>query len=77
MLDDESGERFASPAEFAGYALQGPSGREIGKTEKLFVNGKGGAEYVSVKVGFFLHKTFLIPVDSVSADGERRILALR
>ncbi|CAA9456067.1 MAG: hypothetical protein AVDCRST_MAG25-133 [uncultured Rubrobacteraceae bacterium] len=32
---------------------------------------------MSVKVGFFLHKTFLIPVDSVSADGERRILALR
>ncbi len=26
VLNDESGERFASPAEFADYALQGPSG---------------------------------------------------
>ncbi|MBA2617027.1 MAG: hypothetical protein H0U91_02505 [Rubrobacter sp.] len=77
VLDDESGERFVSPAEFAGYALQDPLGCEIGKVEKLFVNGKGGAEYVAVKVGFFLRKILLIPVESVSADDERRILTLR
>ncbi len=76
VLDDESGERFVSPAEFAGYALLDPLGREIGKVEKLVVNGSGKAEYVAVKVGFFPRKTLLIPVETVSVEDGRRTVAL-
>lgn len=78
MLDSESGERFATPAEFLGYALHDPLGREIGKVEKLFVNGGGEPEYVMVKIGFLWRKkSVLIPVESISLNDERRVLILR
>ncbi len=77
MLGGESGERFVAPAGFAGYALHDPLGREIGKIEKLFVNGRGEPEYVVVKIGSFRRKTVLIPVEAVSVDDERRALVLR
>lgn len=77
MLSGESGERFVAPAGFAGYALRDPLGREIGKIEKLFVNGRGEPEYVVVKIGFFRRKTVLIPVEAVSVDDEQRALVLR
>lgn len=77
VLDDESGKRFAASTDFAGYALHDPLGREIGKVEKVLVNGDGGPEYVAVKIGpFWRKKTVLIPVESVSMDGGRQALIL-
>ena len=78
LLDDEFGEeRFAAPEQYAGHALHDPLGREIGRVEKLFLNGKGGVEYVEVKIGpFWRKRTRLIPVESVSVDCGRQALVL-
>ena len=76
VLDDEFGERFATSTEYAGYALHDPEGREIGKIEKLLVNGRGEPEYVAVKTGLFERRTVLIPVESVSVDGGQQALIL-
>lgn len=77
VLDSESGESFATSTEYATYALQDPLGREIGKVEKVFVNGRGEPEYVAGKIGFLWRKkTVLIPVESVSVDGGRQALIL-
>jgi hypothetical protein len=76
VLDDEFGERFAASTEYASYALHDPLGQEIGKVEKVFVNGRGEPEYVSVKIGLFGRKTSLIPVEFVSVDGGRQVLIL-
>ena len=78
VLDDESGERFATSKEFASYALHDPVGREVGKIEKIFVNDDGGPEYVEVKIGnFWPKRTVLIPVESVYLDGGRQAIVLR
>lgn len=78
VLDDESGERFATSEEFASYALHDPLGREVGKIEKIFVNDDGGPEYVEVEIGsFWWKKTVLIPVEFVSVDGGRQAIILR
>jgi len=78
VLNEESGERFTTATEYAGYALHDPLGREIGKVEKVFVNGNGGPEYVAVKVGsFWRRKTVLIPVQSVAVDGGQQALVLQ
>lgn len=76
VLDDEFGERFATSTEYASYALHDPVGREIGKIEKLLVNGRGEPEYVTVKIGLLGRKTALIPVESVSVDGGQQALIL-
>jgi hypothetical protein len=44
--------------------------------KRLFLNESGGAEYAEVKVGLLGLKTVLIPLQSVSADAERRFLVL-
>lgn len=77
MLDDESGERFATSTGFAGYALRDPIGREIGTVEEVFVNGRGRPEYVAVKIGsVWRKKTVLIPVETVCVDGGQQALVL-
>ncbi len=75
--DSESGKQLVASTEFASYALQDPLGCEIGKVEKVFVNGRGEPEYVAVKIGLFRRKTTLIPVESVSVDGGRQALILQ
>lgn len=78
VLDDESGERFATSKEFASYALHDPLGREVGKIEKIFINDDGGPEYVEVKIGSLWRKrTVLIPVESVCVDGGQQAISMR
>ena len=69
-------ERFDEPKQCAGYWVRDPRGRKIGRLKRLFLNGSGGAEYAEVKVGLFGMKTVLIPVQTVSADAQRRFLVL-
>ena len=57
--------------------ITGAPGRRIGRTTKVFVNGRGEPEYIGVKMGFFGFKTVLLPVQSVVADEERRVLSLQ
>jgi PRC-barrel domain len=69
-------ERFETPQQCAGYWVCDPRGRKIGRLKRLFLNESGGAEYAEVKVGLFGMKKVLIPLQSVSADAERRFLVL-
>jgi hypothetical protein len=69
-------ERFEAPKQCAGYWVRDPRGLKIGRLKRLFLNGSGGAEYAEVKVGLFAMKTVLIPVQTVTADAERRSLVL-
>lgn len=62
---------------YAGYKVCDPRGRNIGRTERVFLNGNGEPEYIGVKVGLFGFKTVLLPVQSVVADEERRALFLQ
>lgn len=75
--EGESGGRLVASTEFASYALQDPLGCEIGKVEKVPINGRGEPEYVAVKIGVFRRKTTLIPVESISVDGGRQALILQ
>jgi hypothetical protein len=74
------GER-ESPVEdaevYAGYKVCDPTGRGIGRTTRVFTNRRGEPEYIAVRIGFFVHKTVLIPVQSVAADEERHTLMLQ
>jgi anti-anti-sigma factor len=63
--------------EYAGYTVCDPQGHKIGRAEKLFLNGRGEPEYIRVKAGLFGFKTILIPVQTVTADEERRALVLQ
>lgn len=69
-------ERFETPKQCAGYGVHDPLGRKIGRLKKLFLNESGGPEYAEVKVGLFGMKTVLIPLQTVTADAERRSLVL-
>ena len=70
-------ERFEAPKQCAGYGVRDPRGRKIGRLKRLFLNGSGGAEYAEVKVGLFGMKTVLIPLQTVTADAQRRFLVLQ
>jgi hypothetical protein len=63
--------------DYVGYRVCDPRGNRIGRAEKLFLNGGGEPEYISVKMGLFGFKTVLIPVQTVTADEERRALVLQ
>jgi hypothetical protein len=63
--------------EYAGYMVCDPRGQKIGRVEKLFLNGSGEPEYIRVKVGLLGFKTVLIPVQTLDADEERRVLVLQ
>jgi len=39
---------------YVGYAVCDPRGRRIGRTTRVFVNGRGEPEYIGVKIGLFL-----------------------
>ena len=71
------GGSILGPDRYAGYAVCDPRGQKIGRAEKFFVNGSGEPEYIRVKMGFFGIKTFLIPVQAIAADEERRTLVLQ
>ncbi len=60
-----------------GYTVCDPRGRKIGRAEKIFMNGSGEPEYISVKVGFFGFKTVLVPVQTAAVDEQRRALVLQ
>jgi len=62
---------------YAKYKVCDPSGRRIGRTERVFANGRGEPEYIRVKMGLFGLKTVLLPVQSVFVDEERRALVLQ
>ena len=73
----ECGHRSSGSEDCAGYEVCDPLGRKIGKAEKLFVNGDGGAEYVRVRLGLFGRSVLIPVVEGVAADAERRTLGLR
>jgi PRC-barrel domain len=70
-------ERFETPEQCAGYQVRDPRGRKIGRLKRLFLNEGGGPEYAEVGVGPFGLRTVLIPVQTVTADAERRFLVLQ
>jgi hypothetical protein len=70
-------ERFETPKQCAGYWVRDPLGRTIGRLKRLILNESGGPEYAEVKVGLFRLKTVLIPLQTVTADAERRFLVLQ
>jgi hypothetical protein len=63
--------------EYAGYTVCDPQEQRIGRTERIFLNERGEPEYIKVKMGLFRFKSVLLPVQSVAADEERRILVLQ
>jgi len=73
----ERGGSAATTEEFAGYTACDPRGQRIGRTERIFLNGRGEPEYIKVKIGFFGFNSVLIPVQSVATDEERRALLLQ
>jgi hypothetical protein len=62
---------------YAKYKVCDPSRRRIGRTERVFANGRGEPEYIRVKMGLFGLKTVLLPVRSIAVDEERRALVLK
>jgi hypothetical protein len=62
---------------YTGYKVSDPTGRSIGRTTRVFTNRRGEPEYIAVRIGFFVHKTVLLPVQSVTADEERHTLMLQ
>jgi hypothetical protein len=73
----ERGGSIATTEEYAGYTVCDPQGQRIGRTERIFLNGRGEPEYIKVKMGLFSFKSVLLPVQSVAADEERCILVLQ
>ena len=73
----ERGGSILTTEEYAGYTVCDPQGQRIGRTERIFLNGRGEPEYIKVKMGLFRFKSVLLPVQSVAADEEQRILKLQ
>jgi hypothetical protein len=73
----ERSDSILSAEEYVGHTLCDPQGQRIGRTERIFLNGRGEPEYIKVKMGLFSFKSVLLPVQSVAADEERRILVLQ
>ena len=73
----ESGGSIWALGEYVGYTVCDPRGQKIGRAEKIFLNGSGEPEYISVKTGLFGFKTVLIPVQTAAVDDERRALVLQ
>ena len=69
-------DRLETPKQCVGYRVRDPRGRKVGRLKRLYLNERGGPEYAEVKIGFFGLRTVLIPLLTVTADAERRILAL-
>lgn len=74
---EERSRSIQNTEHYAKYKVCDPSGRRIGRTERVFANGRGEPEYIKVKLGLFGLKTVLIPVQSVAVDEERRALVLQ
>ena len=74
---NERGGSIRTAEEYAGYTVCDPQGQRIGRTERIFLNESGEAEYIKVKMGLFSFKSVLLPVQSVVADQERRALVLQ
>ncbi len=66
-----------APDEYVGYEVLDPIGRKIGRVEKIFLNGNGGAEYVRIRIGLLFQKLVLIPVQEVALDRTARSLTLK
>ena len=60
-----------------GYGAYDPLHQKIGKAEKAFANGRGGLEYVRVKMGLFGLSSVPIPVQDIEVDDERQRLVLQ
>ena len=73
----ELGGSLLSAEEYVGYTLCDPRGQGIGRTERIFLNGRGEPEYIKVKMGLFSFNSVLLPVQSVAVDEEQRVLVLQ
>jgi hypothetical protein len=76
-IRQESGGSIWVLGEYVGYTVCDPRGQKIGRAEKIFLNGIGEPEYISVKTGLFAFKTVLIPVQTPAVDEKRRVLVLQ
>jgi hypothetical protein len=74
---EERSSSIQTAERYAKYKVCDPRGRRIGRTEKVFANGRGEPEYIRVKMGLFGLKIVLLPVQSVAVDEERRALVLQ
>lgn len=74
--DETSGTRIEAPEECVGYKVLDPLGQSIGSVEKVFVNRNDEPEYVRVRIGRFLSKSILLPVQLVTLDTTQRTFTL-
>lgn len=74
--DETAGARIDVPEECVGYEVLDPLGQSIGRVEKIFVNGNGEPEYVRVRIGRFVRKSALLPVQLVTLDRAHRTFTL-
>ena len=74
---EERSSSIQTAEHYAKYRVCDPSGRRIGRTERVFPNRRGEPEYIRVKMGLFGLKTLLLPVQSVVVNEERRALVLQ
>jgi len=61
----------------AGYTVYDPVGQKIGSAEEVFVNQDDQPQYVRIRIGFFLGRSVLIPVQFVETDEESKTLILK
>ena len=69
--------RRAGDQRYVGFVLGDPLEQRIGTVEKLYANARGEPRYVRARVGFFGLKSFLLPVERVAVDEERRMLVIQ
>jgi hypothetical protein len=74
---EERSSSIQTAERYAKYKVCDPSGRKIGRTERVFANGRGEPEYIKLKMGLFGLKSVLLPVQSVAVNEEQRALVLQ
>ena len=61
---------------FAGWELQDPLGRRIGRVSRVFLARTGPSAHVEVVLGPFGKRTVLLPVDGFRVDRDARVISL-
>ena len=61
---------------FAGWELQDPLGRRIGRVSRVFLARTGPSARVEVALGPFGKRTVLLPVDGFRVDRDARFISL-
>ena len=61
---------------FAGWELQDPLGRRIGRVSRVFLARAGPSAHVEVALGPFGKRTVLLPVDGFRVDRGAHVISL-